>query len=78
MKADDKSIISVAAGKNHTIKTAREQSSKTQAQIAQEIGIAKTAYQRYECGKIIPNAIMGFKIAKALRTTSEKLWYTDL
>ncbi|MBQ3442149.1 MAG: helix-turn-helix transcriptional regulator [Selenomonadaceae bacterium] len=63
---------------NHTIKAAREQSGKTQAQVAKEIGIAKAAYQRYECGKVIPNAIMGVKIAKALGTTSEKLWYTDL
>lgn len=60
------------------IKVAREQSGKTQAQVAQEIKIAKTAYQRYECGKVVPNAIMGVKIAKALGTTSEKLWYTDL
>ena len=60
------------------IKAAREQSGKTQAQVANEIGIAKAAYQRYECGKIIPNVIMGIKIAKALGTTSEKLWYTDL
>ena len=60
------------------IKAAREKSGKTQAQVAKEIGIAKTAYQRYECGKVIPNAIMGVKIAKALETTSEKLWYTNL
>lgn len=65
--------------KEHTpIRAAREQSGKTQKQVANEIGIAKAAYQRYECGKVIPNAIMGVKIAKALRTTSEKLWYTDL
>ena len=63
---------------NTTIRAAREQSGKTQAQVAQKIGIAKAAYQRYECGKVIPNAIMGVKIAKALGTTSEKLWATDL
>ena len=61
-----------------TIKAAREQSGKTQAQVAKEIGIAKAAYRRYECGKVIPNAIMGCKIAKALGTTSEKLWATYL
>ena len=61
-----------------TIKAAREQSGKTQVQVAKEIGIAKAAYQRYECGKVIPNVIMGVKIARALGTTSEKLWYTDL
>ena len=61
-----------------TIKAAREKSGKTQLQVANEVGIAKTAYQRYECGRVIPNAIMGVKIAKALQTTSEKLWFTDL
>lgn len=60
------------------IKTARIKSGKTQTQVAKEIAIAKAAYQRYECGKIIPNAIMGVKIAKALGTTSENLWYTNL
>lgn len=60
------------------IKAAREQSGKTQQQVANELGIAKTAYQRYECGKVIPNAIMGVKIAKALGTTSERLWYTNM
>ena len=60
------------------IKAAREKSGKTQLQVAKEIKIAKAAYQRYECGKIIPNAIMSVKIAKALGTTSEKLWATDM
>lgn len=60
------------------IKAARELSCKTQLQVANEIKIAKAAYQRYECGKVIPNAIMGVKIAKALGTTSEKLWATNL
>ena len=61
-----------------SIRAAREKLGKTQLQVANELGIAKTAYQRYECGKVIPNAVMGVKIAKALCTTSEKLWYTDL
>ncbi len=60
------------------IKAAREKSGKTQLQVAKEIKIAKAAYQRYEYGKLIPNAIMGVKIAKALGTTSEKLWATDM
>ena len=56
------------------IKAARKQSGKTQLQVATEIGIVKTAYQRYECGKVVPNAKLGNKIARALGTTSEKLW----
>ena len=60
--------------RNENLIAARKQSGKTQAQVAQKIGIAKAAYQRYECGKVIPNAIMGVKIAKALGTTVENIW----
>lgn len=38
--------------KNETLIATRKQSSKTQAQVAKEIGIAKNAYQRYELGKV--------------------------
>lgn len=60
--------------KNETLIATRKQSAKTQAQVAKEIGIAKTAYQRYEQGKVTPNAILAIKIAKALNTTVEDLW----
>ena len=60
--------------KNNNLMAARKQSGKTQAQVAQEIEIAKTAYQRYERGKVIPNVIMAMKIAKSLNTSVEKLW----
>lgn len=56
------------------IKTAREQSGKTQAQAAKEIGIAINAYQQYEYGKVIPNSKLGNRIARTLGTTSEALW----
>ena len=60
-----------------TIKVARKQSRKTQKQVANEIGIAENAYQQYEYGKIIPNVKTGNRIARALGTTSEKLWGYD-
>ena len=60
--------------KNDKLIAARKQSAKTQTQVAKEVGIAKNAYQRYEQGKVIPNAKLGNKIAKALNTTSENLW----
>ena len=56
------------------IKAARKQSGKTQAQVAEELKIAQCMYQRYEYGKQVPNAKLGNRIAKALGTTSEKLW----
>ena len=60
--------------KNEILMAARKQSGKTQAQVAKEIEIAKTAYQRYERGKVIPNVIMAMKIAKSLNTSVEKIW----
>ncbi len=64
--------------KNETLIATRKQSSKTQAQVAKEIGIAKNAYQRYELGKVKPNEILAIKITKALNNTVEDLWdYTN-
>lgn len=60
--------------KNETLIAARKQSGKTQKQVAKEIGIAKTAYQRYEQGKVIPNVVMAIKIVKSLNTSVENLW----
>jgi len=58
------------------IKTVREKSGKTQAQVALEVGVVLRLYQKYESGKTLPNVIIGNKIAKALNTTSDKLWNT--
>lgn len=60
--------------KNTIIKAAREQSGKTQAQVAKEIGITECSYQRYEYNKVTPNAITAIKIARAVSSTVEKLW----
>ena len=60
--------------KSSILKAAREQSGKTQAQAAKEVGIAKTAYQRYERGGVTPNVFTAIRIAKTFNTTVEKLW----
>lgn len=57
-----------------TIKAARKQVEKTQKQVAKEIGVAECAYQQYEYGNVTPNVKIGNRIAKALGTTTEKLW----
>ena len=46
----------------------------TQAEVAEAIEIAESAYQRYECGKRIPNVIFAIKIAQVLQTTVEELY----
>lgn len=56
------------------LKAAREQSGKTQLQVANEVSINVRLYQKHENGEVIPNAKIGNRIAKALGTTSEKLW----
>ena len=52
--------------KNEILITTRKQSGKTQAQVANESGIATIAYQSYERGKRTPVVPAAIKVAKAL------------
>lgn len=56
------------------LKAAREQSGKTQLQVANEVSINIRLYQKHENEEVIPNAKVGNRIARGLGTTSEKLW----
>ena len=60
--------------KNDTLKATREQSGKTQAEIAKEIGILKEVYQKYEYGMSSKTISTAIKIAKALNSSVEELW----
>ena len=60
--------------KNDTLKATREQSGKTQAEIAKEIGILKEVYQKYEYGMSSKTINTAIKIAKALNSSVEELW----
>lgn len=59
---------------NVALRAAREQSGKTQAQVAKEVGIAEIAYQRYEYGTTEPRVRTAIRIADALGTTVEALF----
>ena len=59
---------------NERLKNRRIELGYTQKQVADKIGIPESAYQRYECTKRLPNAVMACKIADALQTTVEKLY----
>ena len=59
------------------LKNRRIELGYTQREIAKKLGIPYQVYQRYENGKVIPNAIMTCKIAKALQTTAEELYGED-
>lgn len=56
------------------LKQRRKELHLTQKQVAEKIGIAESAYQRYENTNRLPNIKVGIKIAKALETTSEALY----
>lgn len=56
------------------LQAAREQSGKTQAQVAADLDMSVRSYQSYEYGmgaQTIQNAI---RIAKNFHTTVERLW----
>lgn len=56
------------------LQAAREQSGKTQAQVAKEAGITEVAYQRYEYDKREPGVRTAIRIARALNSTVEALF----
>ena len=59
---------------NDVLKATREQSGKTQAQVAREVGVAERVYQSYEYNKIRPRVDVAIRIADALGTTVEALF----
>ena len=57
------------------LRAAREASGKTQARVAREVGISETSYQRIEYSKQVPKLRTAIRIARALNTTVEKLFW---
>lgn len=56
------------------LRAAREESGKTQAQVAEEIGVSEVSYQRYEYDKREPGVRTAIRIARALNSTAEALF----
>lgn len=56
------------------LRAAREQSGKTQAQVAKESYISEKTYQSYEYDKREPGVRTAIRIAKALNSTVEDLF----
>ena len=56
------------------LRAAREQSGKTQAQVAKEAAISELTYQRYEYDKREPGVRTALRIARALDSTVEELF----
>jgi len=59
---------------NMQLLAAREVSGKTQAQVAKESGLSEQMYQDYEYDKREPGVRTAIRIAKALKTTVEKIF----
>lgn len=58
------------------LKAAREQSGKTQAQVAKESGISETQYQNVEYDKSTPNVRTAIRIARAVGSSVEEIFET--
>ncbi len=56
------------------LKEKRKALNLTQKQVAERIGIAESAYQRYENNICVPNVYLAIKIANALETSVENLY----
>lgn len=56
------------------LRAAREASGKTQAQVAKEANVGERLYQDYEYDKREPGVRTAIRIAKALKTTVEKIF----
>jgi len=56
------------------LRAAREQSGKTQAQVAKEAGVSEVSYQLYEYDKREPGVRTAIRIAATVNSTVENLW----
>ena len=62
---------------NVKLRSAREASGKTQAQIAKEVEISDTQYQNIEYNNNEPRVSTAIKIARAVNSTVEELFDID-
>lgn len=62
---------------NVALRAARERSGKTQAQVAEEVGIKEQAYQKYEYGLSIPNVRTAIRIADSLGVVDLRELFED-
>lgn len=55
------------------LKNFRKNLGLTQKQVASAIGVAETAYQRYEYGKVVPSATVLIDIAESFNVSIDYL-----
>ena len=60
--------------KNTKLREAREKCGLTQAKVAEKVGTTARAYQYYEAGEREPSVKTAILIARAVKSTVEKLF----
>lgn len=60
--------------KNTRLIKAHEKCGLTQVNVAEKANITERAYQNYEAGERIPKADVAIRIARAVKSTVEKLF----
>jgi DNA-binding XRE family transcriptional regulator len=63
-----------APERGHQVAAARKRAGVTQQVLADRIGVAKSTIARIELGQHQPSVTVALAIAKALKTTTEKLF----
>lgn len=58
---------------SEAFKRSRKLKKATQKQVADGIGISQQAYQRYECGKVVPSALVLIDLANFLDVSLDYL-----
>lgn len=62
----------------NNIQNLRRQKLMSQKELAKKVGISRSYLSEVENSKSVPNAILSILIAKALKTTVEKIFTQDV
>lgn len=62
--------------RNH-IRVERARHNLTQEQLADLVGVTRKTINTVETGKFIPSTVLALKLARALRTRADELFYLD-
>lgn len=56
------------------LRQARQKAGLTQIQVAKKAGVTERVYQYYEAGERVPNVYTAIRIAKAVKSTPQKIF----
>ncbi len=59
------------------LKEARTEAGLTQAELAERVGVSRKTINTVENGVFIPSTLLALKLAEALKTKVEALFYLD-